>query len=486
MKDILQRIADFAEQKPLSEAVVCLARVVSYAELQRLIKHLTDELQRFNIERLAIYSANTLEWLLIDLAAANAGIAVVPVPLFFSDDQITHLLNDSQVDAVFSEQGLGLLLPSCRQKNSAVISGLYQLIPKNTVSYSPTNFAKVTYTSGSTGLPKGVCLSGDTLSSVTTSLASALESAGLQRHLCLIPFATLLENVAGIYVALYMGRSVVIDDVSHFGLQSNHHFNVEQFTAAVVRYKPTSVILLPQMLKNIIEQADIEKLQSLQFIAVGGGKVSPELLQKCQALSLPVYEGYGLSECASVVCLNTPDAKRIGSVGKPLPHAKVSISSDGEVIVQGCAMQGYLNTATVGSTIATGDAGYLDKEGYLFITGRIKNTIISSFGRNISPEWVESQFLADPLIQQVAVFGEAQPHLSAVIYCARGVSEQQLKNTVSTLNKSLPDYARVKDYIRVEQPFCTETKTLTENGKLCRLAIQQKYNVLIEAAEGVV
>lgn len=220
-------------------------------------------------------------------------------------------------------------------------------------------------------------------------------------------------------------------------------------------------------------------------MAVGGGKVSPQLLQEANALSLPVYEGYGLSECGSVVSLNTPKAKREGSVGKPMPHASVNIADSGEVMVKGNAMQGYLNhdnSNEDNGIIATGDIGHLDDDGYLYITGRRKNVLISSFGRNISPEWVEAQLSTQPIIYQVAVLGDGEPHLSAVIVANPNATsadnsdlQSAIKQALNIVNQTLPDYARIKQWHLAELPFSTDNGLLTDNGKLRRLQILETY-----------
>ena len=253
-------------------------------------------------------------------------------------------------------------------------------------------------------------------------------------------------------------------------------------------------------------------LPSLKFMAVGGGKVSPTLLQDAQALNLPVYEGYGLSECGSVVSLNTPKANRAGSVGKPMPHASVSIAASGEVMVKGNAMQGYLNhdnsdnsdnsdnnqsgsAINDNAIIATGDIGHLDEDGYLYITGRRKNVLISSFGRNISPEWVESQLLTQPIIYQAAVLGDGAPSLSAVIVANSNwlsanssrsdlhkAIENAIEQAIAIVNETLPDYARINNWKLAEMPFSTDNGLLTDNGKLRRPQILKTY----EAALGLV
>ena len=472
MNVLIERVRALASFQPNAEAIICANHVLTYEGLNRRIEQIASELQTLGFTRLALFAGNDLDWVLVDLAAASLNIPVVPIPLFFSQQQRAHLLHSSGVDGIYC--GASTLPLDGQEVTTSLLPGCYRRLTEvQAANHSP--YSKVTYTSGSTGNPKGACLSGDTLLTIVTSLAQALEPENLQRHLCLLPFATLLENVAGVYLPLWMGRSLVIDDTERLGLLSNHAFDPLRFGEAVARYSIESVILLPQMLKLIVEMDDLSALTSLKFIAVGGGKVPPELLGKAIALGLPVYEGYGLTECGSCVALNTPGAVRVGSVGKPLGHANVRISDSGEVMVTGAAMQGYLDHEASSEEIATGDAGFIDADGYLYITGRIKNTIISSYGRNISPEWVESMFLAHPAIQQLAVFGEGQPALTAVVVCDPAISENALATIIHEINQSLPDYAQLKTWHRAHTPFSTKQGTLTSNGKLCRSAIADRF-----------
>lgn len=472
MKSLESALKKYAQETPNAEALIGSNINVSYRSLATMVDAVAKEIQALGVCRLGIYGSNTIDWVVMDLAAAVMNIPVIPVPLFFSDSQRDHLLADSGVDTLFCVGDLPGV--GCPLADSELLSGHYRKIA-DVIPSAKVAFSKVTYTSGSTGTPKGACLSGDTLMTIASSLAQALEPSALGRHLCLLPFATLLENVAGIYLPLYMGRSLVIDDNERFGLLSNHSFDVVQFLAAVERHQAESVILLPQMLKALVESDDIERVRSLRFIAVGGGKVPSELLERALALGLPVFEGYGLTECGSCVALNTPVANRVGSVGKPLAHARLRISDAGEVVVMGAAMTGYLGDSEEIREIATGDAGFVDEDGFLYITGRIKNTIISSFGRNISPEWVESQFLADPSIAQIAVFGEGCPALTAVIFPNPQVDETTLARIIERINNSLPDYARIVGWHRAMTPFCADEGTLTTNGKLCRSGVARRY-----------
>ena len=177
-------------------------------------------------------------------------------------------------------------------------------------------------------------------------------------------------------------------------------------------------------------------------------------------------------------------------------------------MVKGNAMQGYLNhnnsdndnnqngsAISDNIIIATGDIGHLDEDGYLYITGRRKNVLISSFGRNISPEWVESQLLTQPIIYQAAVLGDGAPSLSAVIVANSNwlsanssrsdlhkAIENAIEQAIAIVNETLPDYARINNWKLAEMPFSTDNGLLTDNGKLRRPQILKTY----EAALGLV
>lgn len=540
MTPIYTAICEHARQSPMQVAIKTInsGKTISltYGQLQRTLATLHQTLDTWQGKRIALYAHNDIDWVILDLALSTVGAVVIPIPLFFSASQIAHLLQDAQIEMVYV--GAGLTLPVVDNMNHWVIADtletkaikseqathitgrFYQLadtiIDPNPTSQTPaivSDFCKVTYTSGSTGMPKGVCLGQDTLMRIVESLSDALadtlttdavntaqidDTTSNFSHLSVLPFATLLENVAGVYVSLYMGRTLVTGQIDQFGLLSNQAFDAKRLITTVQTYDIASVILLPQMLKAICEHMAINgktksstnaALPSLKFMAVGGGKVSPQLLQEANALSLPVYEGYGLSECGSVVSLNTPKAKRAGSVGKPMPHASVSIAASGEVMVKGNAMQGYLNHDNSNDddgVIATGDIGHLDNDGYLYITGRCKNVLISSFGRNISPEWVEAQLSTQPIIYQAAVLGDGEPHLSAVIVANPNLSaadssdrQSMIDRAIDIVNQTLPDYARIKRWHLAEQSFSTDNGLLTDNGKLRRPQIFTAYQSVL-------
>ena len=244
---------------------------------------------------------------------------------------------------------------------------------------------------------------------------------------------------------------------------------------------------MPQLLRSIvaaIEAGRCSRAESLQFLAVGGGKVSELVLERAERLALPVYEGYGLTECASVVALNTPAARRRGSVGRPLDHVGVHVGSRSELVVHGAVMLGYVGDACAGQHyIATGDIGHIDADGFLYIDGRCKDVFISSFGRNVSPEWVEADLVAHDGIAQAAIFGEARPWNTAVIVPAVALDDMaRLETAIAAANARLPSYAQVQRWIVAAEPFTPANGLLTQNGRIRRAAIWDRYAEAIDAS----
>jgi long-subunit acyl-CoA synthetase (AMP-forming) len=258
------------------------------------------------------------------------------------------------------------------------------------------------------------------------------------------------------------------------------------------------MILVPELLRLLLAAVarGWQAPKSLKFVAVGGASVAPELLERAAACGLPVYEGYGLSECTSVVALNSPSANRRGSAGRVLPHARVRIDEVGQIHVRGAVMLGYLGdapgaaarpdgaagAAATGGEVATGDLGHLDADGYLFVRGRVKNLLITSLGRNVSPEWVERALLARPEIGQVVVFGDARPYVTALVVPARaGLDAAAVDAAIDAANASLPDYARVRRWAWAPAPFTAADGSLTANGRPRREVLLARHAALIES-----
>lgn len=488
---ILGAIKAHARKQPDAIALFGSKHAISYAELALAIQQAGAHLRSSHARAIALALDNSPTWAILDLAALDAAKPIVPLPFFFSDGQVEHAIRDAGVDCIFTDQpeyyerilataGIPIHVRLTMNIRNHEFAELHlKSIPASTL---PHGTVKVTYTSGTTGQPKGVCLGTEALSKVSKSLMDASGARPSDRHLSVLPLATLLENIGGIYVPLLTGASCTLLPLAEVGLNRATGLNVSTMLAALSECNASTAILTPEMLHGLVSA--IESGQSvptrLRFIAVGGASVAPRLLQRAQIIGLPVFEGYGLSECASVVALNTLDTKRQGSVGKPLPHVRLGFLADGEILVGGATLLGYTSDDPASNTSGywpTGDIGHLDEQGFLHITGRKKNIFITSFGRNVSPEWVERELTLHPAIAQAAVFGEARPWNVAVI-AAKGASVD-VDQAIAEANRLLPDYAQIRQWIPAEAPFTPQNGQLTPNGRLRREAVWATYQASI-------
>ncbi len=452
--------------------------ILSASALSGFEKSLADALDAHGLRRIASRLDNGPAWLALDLAIRRLGGVHIPLPTFFSAGQVTHALRSSGAEAVVTAAGESMPMGAAASDRLPLSDVLVAWRLHADRPALPDGTACITYTSGTTGQAKGVCLDAASLLTVAGSLVEASRPLSPRRHLCLMPLSTLLENVSGLYAALLSDAQIAVPPLAEIGYTGSAGLDVPRLLACLHRYQPESAIALPQLLLALVGAAEQgHKLPaSLRFLAVGGGRVGPRLLARAAALGLPVYEGYGLTECASVVCLNRPGALRPGSVGRPLPHATVTVV-DGELHVGGVRCLGYLGEAgPPPGPIATGDLGHIDDEGFVHVTGRSKNVFITAFGRNVSPEWVESELLQHPAFAQAVVWGEARPHNVAVVSPRRaGASLDDLRAALDEVNAGLPDYARVSDLVLADAPFSAADGLLTSNGRPRREAILHRY-----------
>ncbi|HEX9179958.1 MAG TPA: AMP-binding protein, partial [Burkholderiales bacterium] len=426
MNPVLAAIERHAASRPQAPALSDGRWELGYATLAAEVEGAAAMLKTTGAHCLAICMENSPAWAVMDLAALAAGVPTVPLPAFFSPAQQAHVLRDAGADLLVTDDPAGPMLAfaagcTIGASSEVRIAGyrlrLMRLNGLNDVPL-PRGTAKITYTSGTTGNPNGVCLDAEAMAAVAASLAQAAELAPGDRHLGALPLATLLENVGGVYAPLLAGACAVLPPLRAVGLEGAARFDAGRLSTALWAHDATSVILTPQMLQGLLlaVEGGMPRPQRLRFAAVGGAPVAGRLLARAAALGLPVYEGYGLSECASVVSLNTPQASRPGSAGRPLPHARVRVAPDGEILVEGSTLLGYAGrSGAAAGPWRTGDIGHLDADGFLHITGRKTNIFITSFGRNVAPEWVEGELALHPAIAQAAVFGEGRPWNIAVI-----------------------------------------------------------------------
>jgi long-subunit acyl-CoA synthetase (AMP-forming) len=479
MSRLMARLRAHVQYRPDAPAVAGDRVVLTYDRLLEEVERLAALLPG---RRMGLLLDNGPAWVVADLAALLRNITCVPLPNFFTDEQLVHAMRDAEIDCLLTDQpGRVERLVADIVRSPVTVAGepltlgsLAAVAP----AHVPSDCAKITYTSGSTGEPRGVCLTRRALEDKAETLARATAAGPGDASLCVTPLSTLLENIGGIYVPLLAGAVCHVLPLRVVGLAGSSGLDVAQMMRALNACRPSSVIVIPQQLRALLAAVARGACLpgSLRFIAVGGAPVANDLLLRAEQAGLPVYQGYGLSEAVSVVALNTTDANRTGSVGRPLAGVTVRIAPDGEIMVRGTLFAGYLGHPPMnGAELATGDLGYVDDDGYLYVVGRKKNAYATAYGRNVSPEWIEGELLNQGAVAQAVVFGEASPVNVAVIVPIGGMRDAEISAAVEVVNRRLPDYARVGRYVLATEPFSVTNGQLTGTGRPRRDTIAQRY-----------
>ncbi|MCT2398200.1 AMP-binding protein [Novosphingobium mangrovi (ex Huang et al. 2023)] len=391
-----------------------------------------------------------IEEAVTELALLEARIPALSLPTFFTEEQARHAIATCGTESAYSS----VSLPA--------------------PSRMPLGTARVTFTSGSTGTPKGVCLSASHMLAVAASVVEAVGAEHAGRHCALLPPGILLETVAGFFATMLAGGTYVCPPQAEAGLADPFRPDFAAMAQRLADWRITSLILVPEYLAGLVavmERTGL-RLPLLTLVAVGGARVPVDLLARARALGLPVRQGYGLTECGSVVSLERADEDVPGSAGRPLGHMKARIAPDGEILLEGEMFLGTIGEPREPGPLATGDIGRIDDDGRLWIEGRKSALIVTSFGRNISPEWVEAQLTAQPDIAQAMVHGDGLAAVEALLVPAR--ADADLAAAVAAANAELPAYARVAGWREVA-PFTPANGLLTGNGRLRRKAIEAAW-----------
>lgn len=470
-------ITSLSEHNPQQTAIQTGDLSLTYAQLLSRVLELSLWLTQQEVKSVSIYAQNSADWIVIDLACQHADIIFTPIPLFFSDAQFNQLIASVKPELLFSDQST----PYALENTGTSVTLGYSRLTHGDQLNAPLNTSKITYTSGSTGDPKGVCLSLENQLKVAGSLVDVI-ALNAPKHLCLLPLPTLLENIAGVYSPLLAGGTVVVASDNERGFDGSRLVNPQQLLSCISANAPNSLILVPELLQVLVMAVKNgwQPPSSLKFIAVGGSRIASSLVATARRLQLPVFQGYGLSECSSVVSLCTGEDD-INSAGRILPHIDATIENS-ELIVSGNTFLGYLEdpTSWYPNRVNTGDITRLEN-GFLYIDGRSKNTIINSFGRNISPEWVESELLSTGLFHQAVLVGDSKPFCTALLVpIMAGITRELIDIQINRLNASLPDYAQVKWPIVLQQPMSFEQGLYTANMRPRRSQIYQRFEQDIE------
>jgi len=490
-------------------------------------------------DRVAQYSENRREWILLDLAIQLAQAVHVPIHAPLTGVQVAEQVTDSGATALFlSNQELALKLhaaaslfpqgirifshePVDLPPGGRIVERWEEVArPDEALADRLTSdclarlqadsLATILYTSGTTGEPKGVMLNQRNL---VSNVLGTIEAMGVSRddlRLGFLPLSHIFARTCDLYTWIGAG--------SRFALATSR----ETVVADCRRLHPTILNGVPyffQLLQRALEsqgQADrpgaLRELLGGQIrICCSGGAALPDhLFDYFQSQQVPLLQGYGLTESSPVITVSSPAAVRRSAVGRPIQEVQVRIANDGEILTRGPhVMVGYWNKPEATAEIIqdgwlhTGDIGRLDDDGYLYITGRKKELIVTAAGKNIAPVQIECLLTEDPLISQAMVIGDDRSYLTALIVPevnqllerlgsgGEAVDPSQLRDDprlrdllASVLQQRLSNlshHEQIRKFAIIERPFSIESGELTPKLSLKRKVIEQNYAAQIDA-----
>ncbi len=418
----------------------------------------------------------------------------------------------------------------------------------------PTDTGLLIYTSGTTGMPKGAMLSQENIIAAAVSGAHALPTQDMDEQLCFLPLCHILERDVSVYFPL-AGKAVVNFAESPETVFDNlQEVSPSHFTAVPRVWEKvySRVLVLSQeatpigrwafnravaagmkraeyqmadkpvpggvalryafwdfvVLRNLRRMLGMDKMRRG---GTGAAPISPELLKWYWAIGVRLLEGYGMTENAGLCTINLPDENKVGTVGRAVPGIQVRISEEGEIQSYGLNnFQGYwrnnektAETFTEDGWLKTGDVGRLDEDGYLTITGRIKDIIITAGGKNITPAEIESRLKFSHYISDAVIIGDQRKYLTCLIMidqenvekfaqdrkvpfsdfaslCAAQEVVDLIRKEVEAVNKEFARVEQIKDFRLINVLLTAEDDELTATMKLKRSFVEKKHAALID------
>jgi long-chain acyl-CoA synthetase len=416
---------------------------------------------------------------------------------------------------------------------------------------TPERLAKVVYTSGTTGEPKGAMLTGRSLTSVVAHIGEDLGIRSEDLCLLFLPLAHVYAQLTyhaalrcGFTLAFARSMLTAVDDAQavrpdfftsvprlfekiHAGVLAQ----VEQASpvkrgifgwatgvggrVSALRQKGGRATGLLGLQAKVADRLVFSKLKArlggrLRFVVSGGAPIPKHLLEYFHAADIMIVEGYGMTENSSLSNYNRLDGYRFGTVGRPVPGVEVTIAADGEILVRGPnVMTGYLNkpedTAEAidgEGWLHTGDIGFIDEDGFLTITDRKKDLLVTSGGKNVAPAPIEAALTRSRFVSQAVVFGDRRKFLVALLtidqeyaaqwaadngLAARGeelAAEPRLREAVTAdvaaVNRALESFSSVKDFAILPREFTMDRGEVTPSLKLRRRVIEERWRATID------
>ena len=495
-------------------------------------------------DRCLILSENRPYWLMSDIAVMNAGGISVPIFTTYSSNDYKYILNDCKPSLIIvsNNDQFKKIKNYINIQEQKVIS--FEIIEAESLLIKDildeTNYEKkinqklkrnmpacIIYTSGTSGNPKGVILSHGGILSNCESAVELLEPLTKIKNpifLTWLPLSHSYEHTVQ-FIQIIVGAKVfyaesleklisnmrvakptIMTAVPRFyqNLFTKINMNFEKQTGIKKKLIDKTLELGKKLLKkekfnfseksinflcNILVRKKIQNQfgGNLQTFVSGGGALDQKIGEFLNAIGLPTLQGYGLTEASPVVSCNLPDLVKVDTVGPPFRTNKVKIARDGEILVKGeNVMLGYWNNKEETNKVIknewlqTGDIGEIDQNGYLKITDRKKDIIVSLGGDNIAPSKIENILCLNEFIKQSLVYGDKKNYLVALLVVEKDINQEKIKIILENINKNLSLIEKIKKFILVNEEFSIKNGMLTPTLKLKRKEIIKNYKQELE------
>lgn len=416
-------------------------------------------------KHIALLGATTYEWIVSFFGITNSGSVAVPIDAQLPADAICELINRADVEWLFYDEiradVVELMKKSCPKvkrivsfqapEQSGDIASWEQLRTENLGEFqaeiAPEQLCTILFTSGTTGKSKGVMLSHRNLTDNAVCLDMKISTGTVTMTLLPINhvYCLTMDIIKGLYIGV---TSCINDSIMH--VQRN-----------LKLFKPDMVLLVPLVIESIyaklkaaggmLPKKMVAKAAfggNLKTICSGGAYLDPDYVERFAEYGVTILQGYGMTECSPVISTNLPWDNRKGSVGKLMPNLEAKVVEE-EIWVRGSSvMMGYYKmpeeTAETleDGWLKTGDLGYVDDDGYVYITGRKKNLIILANGENVSPEEIENQLGRDELIKEILVREREQVIEAEIFPDYEYAKKKRIKDIRARLQELIDEYNR--------------------------------------------
>lgn len=502
----------------------------TYEQLLRYSQIYADKFSLESVpEKVMICSQNSPEWCFAFYGAMRCKSIVVPLDAQSTKKEIEYVINDCRPDIVFVSDDrkdlfsdINLYGARLYTKDDVQLSDDDSIAATDIPMGNMEDTMLINYTSGTTGSPKGVMLS---YKNVMFNVDSVSKSVPIYQEdsnvMVLLPLHHILPLLGSLVAPLYMGGTLHIAEAMNaesiiktlnagqvsiiIGVPRLYDMLVKGIMTKVnasfvtrLLYKITKLIGSDAVSRLVFSSVHKKFGGHLKYLVSGGAALSIETATILKTLGLYVLEGYGMTETAPMISFTRPGRRKVGYAGELLPNIEAKISEKGEILVKGDnVMQGYYKkeeeTAQIikDGWLHTGDMGVLDKYG-LKITGRIKEIIVTSNGKNINPELLEKEFIAaSTYVQEIGIFlnGDAlhaavRPEMTAIRQRSLEEMDSLIKEEVTRFNAEQPQYKRIKQY-----HIMSEELPKTRLGKVQRFLLphivnKPKTNTEQESLEG--